>query len=295
MYNATHGHTPRRTLHVAAANSVPRQPVMGVDRENTVALPPLLEIAGLHKWYGQLHVLRGIDLTQSRGEIVAIIGPSGSGKSTLLRCINHLERRDAGSVHLDGSLVGYELKHDRLYHQREPDLARLRQHIGMVFQHFNLFGHMTAVQNVCYGQVRIQKASKKQATELAMSLLDQVGLADKYDAYPRQLSGGQQQRVAIARALALQPKLMLFDEPTSALDAELVGEVLAVIRALAERGMTMLIVTHEIAFAREVADRIIVMMDGQIAAQGTPKDVLDDSDDPGVSRFLRRIRNQAGM
>jgi polar amino acid transport system ATP-binding protein len=250
---------------------------------------PLLEVQGLHKWFGAAHVLKGIDLTVFPGEIVCIIGPSGSGKSTLLRCVNHLEPRDAGEVTVDGLAVGYENCGGTIYHQREADLSRVRQQCGMVFQHFNLFAHMSALENVAYCQRRVLGRSKREARDRAVQLLERVGLRDRMEALPAKLSGGQQQRVAIARALAMDPKLMLFDEPTSALDAELVGEVLRVMADLAASGMTMLIVTHEIRFAREVADIVVFMDEGVVVERGSAAAVLDAPQHPRTAGFLGRI------
>jgi polar amino acid transport system ATP-binding protein len=224
-----------------------------------VSGPPMVLAEGLHKSFGRLEVLRGIDLEVARQEVMCIIGPSGSGKSTLLRCINHLEKINAGRLWVDGELVGYRQRGGKLYELREREICAKRAEIGMVFQQFNLFPHMTALENVIEAPIRVKGVSKAQATELAGQLLDRAGLKDKADAYPKQLSGGQQQRVAIARALAMQPKLMLFDEPTSALDPELVGDVLAVMRDLATSGMTMIVVTHEMGFAREVGDTLVFM------------------------------------
>jgi polar amino acid transport system ATP-binding protein len=250
---------------------------------------PLLAIRGLHKWFGDAHVLKGIDLTVFPREIVCIIGPSGSGKSTLLRCVNHLEPRDAGEVVVAGQTVGYEDCGGTIYHQREADLSRVRQECCMVFQHFNLFSHMSALENVAYCQRRVLGRGKSEARARAVQLLERVGLGDRMEALPAKLSGGQQQRVAIARALAMDPKLMLFDEPTSALDAELVGEVLRVMADLAASGMTMLIVTHEIRFAREVADVVVFMDDGVVIERGSAAAVLDSPQHPRTAGFLGRI------
>jgi polar amino acid transport system ATP-binding protein len=243
----------------------------------------------VHKHYGLNHVLRGIDLQVGKGEVMCIIGPSGSGKSTFLRCINHLEKIDSGRLTVDGQLVGYREHRGRLYELREREVNQRRQEVGMVFQHFNLFPHMSALENVTIGPVKVKGEDKEAATERALQLLAQVGLADKADAYPRQLSGGQQQRVAIARALAMRPKLMLFDEPTSALDPELVGDVLEVMRDLARRGMTMIVVTHEIGFAREVGDSLVFMDGGVVVESGPPKDVLSAPRHERTKLFLSRI------
>ncbi|MFI9626131.1 amino acid ABC transporter ATP-binding protein [Streptomyces sp. NPDC052042] len=233
----------------------------------------ILKARGIRKRFGETEVLKGIDLDVSSGEVLCVIGPSGSGKSTLLRCFNHLERIDAGRVWMNGELIGYE-QHGpsgRVLRERRPrDVRRQRERIGMVFQRFHLFPHRTAVQNVMEGPVAVQGRSRAQAAKRALELLAEVGLADRADHYPAQLSGGQQQRVAIARALAMEPGLMLFDEPTSALDPELVGEVLGVMRDLARRGMTMVVVTHEMGFAREVADRVVFMDRGAVVESGSP-------------------------
>jgi len=229
----------------------------------------------VHKSFGSLEVLKGIDLRVDRGQVCCLIGPSGSGKSTFLRCINHLENVDAGRLSVDGALVGYRQQGDKLYELREKETAAARAEIGMVFQRFNLFPHMTVVGNVMEAPVRVLRQPREKALARARALLDRVGLADKVDAYPAQLSGGQQQRVAIARALAMDPKLMLFDEPTSALDPELVGEVLDVMRDLARDGMTMVVVTHEMGFARDVADQVAFMDNGVVVEVGPPTQVLD--------------------
>jgi polar amino acid transport system ATP-binding protein len=234
-------------------------------------------------------VLKGIDLEVAPQEVMCVLGPSGSGKSTFLRCINHLERIDAGRLWVDGELVGYRAAGDKLYELREREVARRRAEIGMVFQRFNLFGHLTALQNVIEAPLRVKRERKAEAVAHAKQLLERVGLSDKLGAYPAQLSGGQQQRVAIARALAMRPKLMLFDEPTSALDPELVGEVLDVMRALAADGMTMIVVTHEIGFARQVADRVVFMDDGIVLEQGPPGEVLDRPQHPRTQSFLAKV------
>ncbi|GAA1928413.1 amino acid ABC transporter ATP-binding protein [Microbacterium aoyamense] len=249
----------------------------------------LVEIHDVHKSYGGLEVLAGIDLTIAPGEVVAILGPSGSGKSTLLRTINHLESVDQGSVTVDGQLIGYELRGDKLYELREKDILQRRTQIGIVFQNFNLFPHLTAIENITEAPLALKRASKADAREQALQLLARVGLSDKADHFPRQLSGGQQQRVAIARALALDPKVLLFDEPTSALDPELVGEVLDVIRTLASTGTTLVIVTHEIGFAREVADRIVFVDGGRILEEGPPSRVLVAPEHPRTREFLAKV------
>jgi polar amino acid transport system ATP-binding protein len=250
---------------------------------------PMVLAEGLHKRFGRLEVLRGIDLKVERQEVVCIIGPSGSGKSTLLRCINHLEKINAGRLWVDGELVGYRERAGKLYELREREICAKRAEIGMVFQQFNLFPHMTALENVAEAPIRVKDMPKARAVDLAGQLLDRAGLKDKANAYPRQLSGGQQQRVAIARALAMQPKLMLFDEPTSALDPELVGEVLEVMRDLATSGMTMIVVTHEMAFAREVGDALVFMDDGAVVEAGRPHDVLSNPQHERTRAFLSKV------
>jgi polar amino acid transport system ATP-binding protein len=234
-------------------------------------------------------VLKGISLRVRPSEVMCVIGPSGSGKSTFLRCINHLEKIDAGKLWVDGELVGYRQRGDRLYELRDREVARKRQEIGMVFQRFNLFPHMTALQNVTEAPLRVKGEPRAQIRERAHALLRQVGLADKANAYPRELSGGQQQRVAIARALAMRPKLMLFDEPTSALDPELVGDVLTVMRQLAEDGMTMVVVTHEMGFAREVGDSLVFMDNGVVVEHGAPRDVISDPRHERTQAFLAKV------
>ena len=241
------------------------------------------------KSFGALQVLKGITLEVARGEVLCLIGPSGSGKSTFLRCVNHLEVVNAGRLYVDGDLIGYRERGDKLYEMSAKDAARQRREIGMVFQHFNLFPHRTALENVIEAPTQVKKRSKSEATKRAKELLDRVGLADKANAYPAQLSGGQQQRVAIARALAMDPKLMLFDEPTSALDPELVGEVLGVMRELAASGMTMLVVTHEMGFAREVADQLVFMDGGVVVEQGDPKEVLGNPQHERTKSFLSKL------
>ncbi len=249
----------------------------------------MVEALGVHKSYGALDVLKGVDLRVRPGEVTCLLGPSGSGKSTLLRCLNHLERVDAGTVRIDGDLVGYRTKGDKVYELRKHEVAHQRRGVGMVFQRFNLFPHMTALDNVIEAPTRVLRQSKGEARARAMDLLAQVGVADKAKAYPMQLSGGQQQRVAIARALAMQPKLMLFDEPTSALDPELVGEVLDVMRRLAADGMTMVVVTHEIGFAREVGDQLIFMDEGVVVETGAPRDVLSRPQHERTRAFLSKV------
>jgi polar amino acid transport system ATP-binding protein len=244
---------------------------------------------GVHKSFGKLEVLKGIDLSIQPGEVCCLLGPSGSGKSTFLRCINHLEQLTAGRLSVDGELVGYRQQGEKVYELREKETAAKRAEIGMVFQRFNLFPHMTALGNVVEAPLRVKRESKAEALQRGRALLDRVGLADKVDAYPAQLSGGQQQRVAIARALAMQPKLMLFDEPTSALDPELVGEVLDVMRGLAEDGMTMVVVTHEMGFAREVGDTVVFMDGGVVVERGDPKSVINNPQEERTKAFLGKV------
>ncbi|GIH62838.1 amino acid ABC transporter ATP-binding protein [Microbispora siamensis] len=250
---------------------------------------PMVDVRGVHKSYGPLEVLRGVDLRVQPGEVTVIIGPSGSGKSTLLRSINHLEKIDRGYVAIDGEFVGYRRSGDRLHELRERDILRRRTQIGFVFQNFHLFPHLTVRENVTEAPISAQRRPRDEVEALATELLEQVGLSDKAGAYPRQLSGGQQQRVAIARALALRPKVVLFDEPTSALDPELVGEVLEVMKALARSGTTMIVVTHEIGFAREVADTVVFMDAGQIIEQGPPGLVLDRPRHDRTRAFLSKV------
>jgi polar amino acid transport system ATP-binding protein len=243
----------------------------------------------VHKSFGRNEVLRGIDVEVAPREVMCIIGPSGSGKSTFLRCINHLEKIDAGRLWVDGELVGYRERGGRLHELPDREVCRKRSEIGMVFQGFNLFPHMTALENVIEAPVRVKRESVTAATERGRALLDRVDLGDKMDAHPRQLSGGQQQRVAIARALAMQPKLMLFDEPTSALDPELVGDVLNVMRDLAHEGMTMIVVTHEMGFAREVGDSLVFMDSGMIVEAGNPRDVIGNPQQQRTKDFLSKV------
>lgn len=241
------------------------------------------------KDFGALSVLKGVTLTVGRGQVLVIVGPSGSGKSTFLRCINHLETVTAGRLYVDGSLVGYREVRGKLHELAPRDAAKQRRDVGMVFQHFNLFPHRTALGNVVEAPVQVKKVKKSAAVERARDLLNQVGLSDKADAYPAQLSGGQQQRVAIARALAMDPKLMLFDEPTSALDPELVGEVLGVMKKLAAQGMTMVVVTHEMGFAREVADQLVFMDGGVVVESGAPREVLANPRHERTRAFLSKV------
>jgi len=249
----------------------------------------MVKAEGVRKRFGRLEVLKGISLEVQPGEVMCMLGPSGSGKSTFLRCINHLEKINAGRLWVDGELVGYRQAGDKLQELRDREVCRKRAEIGMVFQHFNLFPHMTALENVAEAPVRVKREPKDATLQLSRELLDRVGLADKLDTYPAQLSGGQQQRVAIARALAMQPKLMLFDEPTSALDPELVGEVLDVMRRLAGEGMTMVVVTHEIGFAREVGDTLVFMDDGVVVETGSPRDVLANPRHERTRSFLSKV------
>jgi polar amino acid transport system ATP-binding protein len=250
---------------------------------------PMVKAEGVHKRFGRLEVLKGITLSVNPGEVMCMLGPSGSGKSTFLRCINHLEKIDAGRLSVDGSLVGYRQQGDKLYELRESEVARERAQIGMVFQRFNLFPHMNALQNVIEAPTRVKGVRREDAVRSAREQLDRVGLADKMDAYPAQLSGGQQQRVAIARALAMEPKLMLFDEPTSALDPELVGDVLDAMRQLARDGMTMVVVTHEIGFAREAGDTLVFMDDGVVVESGDPREVLANPKHERTKAFLSKV------
>jgi len=254
-----------------------------------VVTTPMVKAEGVRKRFGRLEVLKGISLEVQPGEVMCMLGPSGSGKSTFLRCINHLEKINAGRLWVDGELVGYRQAGDKLQELRDREVCRKRAEIGMVFQHFNLFPHMTALENVAEAPVRVKREPKDATLQLSRELLDRVGLADKLDTYPAQLSGGQQQRVAIARALAMQPKLMLFDEPTSALDPELVGEVLDVMRRLAGEGMTMVVVTHEIGFAREVGDTLVFMDDGVVVETGSPRDVLANPRHERTRSFLSKV------
>jgi len=250
---------------------------------------PMVKAEAVHKSFGRLEVLRGIELEVSQKEVMCMIGPSGSGKSTFLRCINHLEKIDAGRLSVDGELVGYRQHGDKLYELQDTEVCKKRSEIGMVFQRFNLFPHMTALQNVIEAPMRVKGESRAAADDRARKLLDRVGLAEKVNVYPNQLSGGQQQRVAIARALAMQPKLMLFDEPTSALDPELVGEVLDVMRGLAADGMTMVVVTHEMGFAREVGDSLVFMDGGVIVETGKPRDMLANPQHERTRSFLSKV------
>jgi polar amino acid transport system ATP-binding protein len=249
----------------------------------------MVRAEAVHKRFGRLEVLKGINLDVMRGEVMCLLGPSGSGKSTFLRCINHLEKINSGRLSVDGELVGYREAGGKLHELHESAVARKRAEIGMVFQHFNLFPHMTALENVTLAPTRVSGVSRREARDRAVELLERVGLSDKLDVYPVALSGGQQQRVAIARALAMQPKLMLFDEPTSALDPELVGDVLDAMRQLARDGMTMIVVTHEIGFAREVADTVVFMDAGVVVEAGKPADVLGNPQHERTRDFLGKV------
>jgi polar amino acid transport system ATP-binding protein len=253
---------------------------------------PLVQAVNVMKSFHGTSVLKGIDMDVHQGEVVCLLGPSGSGKTTFLRCINQLETIDGGRIWVDGDLMGYSEVEGRLHRLGDKAIAAQRRDIGMVFQRFNLFPHMTALENICEAPTQVKGEDKATVHQRAKELLDRVGLGDRSHAYPSQLSGGQQQRVAIARALAMQPKLMLFDEPTSALDPELVGEVLAVMRELANDGMTMIVVTHEMSFAREVADRVVFMDGGVVVEQGAPKNVINDPHHPRTKAFLARMRRE---
>ncbi len=249
----------------------------------------MVRAEGVRKSFGHVEVLKGIDLEVAPGEVVCVIGPSGSGKSTFLRCINHLEKVDAGRLWVDGHLVGYRERGGKLHELPDREVAAQRRDIGMVFQRFNLFPHMTALENVVEAPIGVKGVRREEARARGVELLERVGLGERVHNYPNQLSGGQQQRVAIARALAMEPKLMLFDEPTSALDPELVGEVLDVMRGLAESGMTMVVVTHEMGFAREVGDSLVFMDDGVVVEAGDPRRVLTDPQHPRTQAFLSKV------
>jgi polar amino acid transport system ATP-binding protein len=253
---------------------------------------PLVNAVNVMKAFHGTEVLKGIDMTVGAGQVVCLLGPSGSGKTTFLRCINQLETIDGGRIWIDGQLMGYEERGGKLHKLSDKRIAAQRRDIGMVFQRWNLFPHMTALQNIMEGPCLVKGEKKEASRERALSLLERVGLKDKPDAYPAQLSGGQQQRVAIARALAMDPKLMLFDEPTSALDPELIGEVLAVMRELAQDGMTMIVVTHEMSFARGVADKVIFMDGGVVVEQGKPRSVIDNPQHERTRTFLQRMRSE---
>ena len=254
-----------------------------------VSRSTMIHASGVRKSYGGLEVLKGVDIAVPAGSVACILGPSGSGKSTFLRCINHLEEINGGLLLVDGDFVGYRLQGDRLHELKPSQICERRAEIGMVFQHFNLFPHMTVLENLVEAPIRVRGESREAAEKHAMALLARVGLQEKPHAYPRQLSGGQQQRVAIARALAMRPKVILFDEPTSALDPELVGEVLAVMKDLARDGITMVVVTHEIGFAREVADQLIFMDGGVVVETGAPRDMIANPRSPRTRDFLAKV------
>lgn len=257
--------------------------------EQSVCAPTMVSVQNVHKFFDDLHVLRGVSFTVPTGSVCTILGPSGSGKSTILRCINALESIQAGRIYVDENLIGYKEKNGKLHELTSKEIAKQRTNIGMVFQKFNLFPHMTALENIMEAPIHVQGTPRAQARSEALELLARVGLSDRADHYPAELSGGQQQRVAIARALAMHPDLMLFDEPTSALDPELVGEVLNVMKDLAASGMTMIIVTHEIGFAREVSDQVILMDNGQIIEAGTPADLFENPQHPRTREFLSKV------
>jgi polar amino acid transport system ATP-binding protein len=265
----------------------PRGPLIPSAAET--AADVVVRAVDVHKRFGRLEVLKGVDLEVGHGEVVCVIGPSGSGKSTFLRCVNHLEKVDAGRIWVNGHLIGYRERNGKLVEDSEKGIARQRAEIGIVFQRFNLFPHMTALENVIEAPIRVRGVPKKQAIAGAEALLDRVGLSDKRDVYPGKLSGGQQQRVAIARALAMNPALMLFDEATSALDPEMIGEVLEVMKVLAREGMTMIVVTHEMGFAREVAGRIAMMDDGRIIEEGPPEHFFRTPTEERTRQFLSKI------
>ncbi len=257
-----------------------------------VPKPPteiVVQATDVNKWFGRLHVLKDVSMTVKRQEVVVVIGASGSGKTTFIRCVNHLEKIQSGRIFVNGHLIGYREVNGKLVEDRESNIARQRQEIGMVFQRFNLFPHKTALENITEAPVLVRKTPAPEAIEMGKALLARVGLAQKADVYPSQLSGGQQQRVAIARALAMKPALMLFDEPTSALDPEMIGEVLEVMKELAREGMTMIVVTHEMGFAREVADRVVMMDEGQIIEEGTPEHFFTSPQHERTKSFLSKI------
>jgi len=255
----------------------------------SAVVEPLVRVTGVRKSFGSLEVLRGVDLAVAAGEVTCVIGPSGSGKSTLLRCINHLEKIQGGEISVGGQLIGYREKNGNLHEMRDAEVRKQRAEIGMVFQSFNLFPHMSVMENICEAPRSVRGKSKQEAEAQAMVLLKKVGLVEKVNAYPGQLSGGQQQRIAIARALAMEPRLMLFDEPTSALDPELVGEVLDVIEALAASGMTMIVVTHEMGFARRVANKVVFMDQGLVVEEGPPETFFGNPREDRTRAFLRAV------
>jgi len=263
---------------LAAIGGVPKPPTEVV-----------IQATDVNKWFGRLHVLRDISMTVKRQEVVVVIGASGSGKTTFIRCVNHLEKIQSGRIFVNGHLIGYREVNGKLVEDKESNIAKQRQEIGMVFQRFNLFPHKTALENIIEAPLLVRKTPPAEATDMGKALLTRVGLAAKADVYPAQLSGGQQQRVAIARALAMKPALMLFDEPTSALDPEMIGEVLEVMKELAREGMTMIVVTHEMGFAREVADRVLMMDEGQIIEEGTPEHFFTNPQNERTKSFLSKI------
>ena len=257
-----------------------------------VPTPPtdmVVDATNVNKWFGKLHVLRDVTLTVKRQEVVVVLGPSGSGKTTFIRCVNHLEKIQSGRIFVNGHLIGYRDVNGKLVEDKEANIARQRQEIGMVFQRFNLFPHMTALENIVEAPTQVRGMPQAEALEIGKALLTRVGLAAKADSYPAQLSGGQQQRVAIARALAMKPALMLFDEPTSALDPEMIGEVLEVMKELAREGMTMIVVTHEMGFAKEVADRVVMMDEGVVVEEGTPEHFFTNPTHERTKSFLSKI------
>jgi polar amino acid transport system ATP-binding protein len=268
----------------------PARPILDVTGGAPVAAAEVVvEATDVNKWFGRLHVLKGVSMTVKRQEVVVMIGASGSGKTTFIRCINHLEKIQKGRISVNGHLIGYREVGGKLVEDKEKNIARQRQEIGMVFQRFNLFPHKTALENIVEAPIQVRGTPKDQAYTMGRALLDRVGLAAKADVYPGQLSGGQQQRVAIARALAMKPALLLFDEPTSALDPEMIGEVLDVIKELAREGMTMIVVTHEMGFAREVADRVVMMDDGLVIEEGTPEHFFRSPTHERTKSFLSKI------
>jgi polar amino acid transport system ATP-binding protein len=279
----------KETTTTAQAAAETPAPAPGASAPAAPATRGQVDISNVRKSFGVTEVLKGVSLSVPPGGVAVIVGPSGSGKSTLLRTINHLEKVDGGYITIDGELVGYEVRGNKLHELREKDILKQRTHIGMVFQSFNLFPHLTALENVIEAPIVAQKRSKAEARKRGLELLDRVGLKDRADAYPRQLSGGQQQRVAIARALALDPKILLFDEPTSALDPELVNEVLDVIRELAKSGTTLIIVTHEMGFARDVADTVVFMDQGQIVESGTPQEIFANPREERTRSFFSKV------
>ena len=282
------GATPETQTTDSAPAPAPA-PATRATTATTTPVTPMVEAVDVHKSFGRVEVLKGITLKVLPREVMCLIGPSGSGKSTFLRCINHLDKINAGRLSVDGELIGYQQRGSRLHELHEREIARQRTEIGMVFQRFNLFPHMTAIENIIEAPIRVKGESKEAARGHARELLEKVGLGDRATAYPNQLSGGQQQRVAIARALATRPKLMLFDEPTSALDPELVGDVLAVMRQLAEDGMTMIVVTHEMGFAREVGDSLVFMDGGVVVESGNPREVLTNPQHERTRSFLSKV------